>query len=219
MFLWNIPGLSNKFIYTNDDVFALKPLAINRFFYKNFIKETFKCSRLPDMFGQHCDNANKLIYGSLDNFKRPDHSFKAYLKSDLQKCYKEHSTEILKSISKFREATNYNCFIYNLYQDLKKHTIAGEIDCSYLDSFNKHILDASEMVCINDTKPEYDIYKNVDLNCWFITRFNEKSKYELIDITNKASYINTLPATILPDSKPAAQKANNFYRPNTYLYF
>ena len=201
MFLWNIPRLSSNFLYMNDDVFALKPLKATDFFENGKIKESFLHSRLGGMFGQHCDNVNNLIFGNLDHFIRPGHGIKAYNKVELAKCYNNYKSQIIKSITKFRSEINLNCFIFDLWQVKQKLVIDSNLHCNYIANYNNSLLSSSDVLCINDANPEFNIYGDKDLINWFDRMFHAKSKYERTEHTFS---INA---------------KQSYGQANTYLYF
>ena len=203
LFLWNIPDLSQNFIYANDDVFILNKLNPSDFIENGKIKETFKHNRLDGMFGKHCDNVNKLIFGNLDNFIRPTHGLRFYLKSELIKCYNAYKLELNKSITKFRAPNNFNCFVYNLWQVKQKLTINPGIPCEYMTKCNIAALNSATTVCINDTDPDLNIYSDINLITWFYHKLSKKSRFELTDYKPKLVEKRTM-----ADGKPGC-----------YLYF
>ena len=203
LFLWNIPDISQKFIYTNDDVFILNKINLSDFIENGKIKETVKHNRLDGMFGQHCDNVNKLIFGNLNNFIRPTHGLRFYLKSELIKCYNAYKTELNQSITKFRAPNNFNCFVYNLWQAKQKLTINPGIPCEYMTKCNIAALNSATTVCINDTDPDLNIYSDINLITWFYHKLSKKSRFELTDYKPK-----------LVEKRTMADG-----RPGCYLYF
>lgn len=182
MFLQNIPELAEKFIYVNDDVFFLKYIEIADLFEKNYVKENFQTKRYSGMYGQHCDNSFNLIFKDDGRpFIRPDHEPKPYFKNQLRKCYNQYKNQIDNSISSFRAPTNYNCYIYSLYQAKKDIVLPSNIISGYAEKFDVNTLNSSAVICLNDVNPVVDIYNDPNLSQWFLTKFKSKSMYELND--------------------------------------
>lgn len=219
MFLQNIPGLSEKFIYANDDFYYLKPATPEQFFSDdnlclfNLAVDTVDPAQLPDSttsksWFKNCQNNHDLIFNTTGAvpYLRLRHEFRPYLKSEMQKCFNEHKTAILNSISRFREPKNMTCYLFSL--DLAKKNLRGDstIINGYLTTnFNtvSATLARLDMVCINDTDESINPYTNPDLIAAFKELFSEQCKYE----------INSYEFKILAKNKLADGK------PNTYLYF
>ena len=209
MFLYNIPGLSERFIYVNDDVFITKQTTKEDFFWKDKLKENFVTAKADGVFGQHCLNALNTIYGAHANFIRPDHEAKPYRKSIIKNCFLTHNDKILNSITKFRDPKNYNCYLYSLYQ-LKAGLInTTSIKSCCLNNYNKIALEENTTICINDANPNKSIYDDTSLREWFINKFPNKSKFEL---TN-------LPANFYIQKQIKKENTVADGRPNCYLYF
>ena len=184
MFLWNIPNLSERFIYANDDFFCLKETSINDFFDGVGVKQNFKTDRdsllkADSMFAHHCFNCFDLIFDENDKFIRPDHEFKPDLRSIVKECFDKYKNRILKSISQFREDKNINCFVYSLYQVKKNLTKSSNLIFYYLGTYDKNKLDRSDIVCINDHNTNGSIYDDSSLIDYFCNKYSGKSIYEL----------------------------------------
>lgn len=211
MFLHNIPGLSERFIYVNDDIFIVKKTTKEDFFWKDKLRENFVTAKATGLFGQHCNNALTTIYSSDASFIRPDHEAKPYRKSSIKNCFILHNQKILDSITRFRDAKNYNCYLYSLYQ-LKSGLInTASIKSCCLNAFNRLALDSNTTVCLNDANPAESIYDDNNLRGWFLAKFPNKSKFEL----------NDLPTNFYKNYKKESNhkdvRADG--RPDSYLYF
>ena len=183
MFLWNIPELSEKFIYANDDFFAMRELSLNDFFDANYVRQNFKSDREgllknDSMFSHHCFNCFNLIFDKKDKFIRADHEFKPYFKSIMKECYDEHEKEILNSITRFRDDRNYNCFIYSNYQAKKKLVKESKLVFNYLGMYDRRKLDSSDIVCINDHDTSSSIYDDSSLIDYFNNKYLNQCIYE-----------------------------------------
>ena len=196
MFLWNIPGLSEKFIYTNDDFFAVNRLNPTDYFNGDRVRQmsSLKFS-LHSIYGHHLFNNYCLAYRKtpeereqiLKNGKVPGfgHTFFPYLKSLLKKAYDEYYPEISASISMFRTENNINHMFFshylikNHYQDpLDRIILNGCINSKTRGEMIELILNRYMIVAIQDTDAEPDVYQGFTLNSWFNRKFPSKSKYE-----------------------------------------
>lgn len=233
MFLWNIPGLAEKFLYLNDDMFIIKQTLKTDFFIDDKVRENFVTTPIGGIFGSHCTNAFKTIYNN-DNFIRPDHEAKPYYKSVVKECYFKFEKMIKNSITQFRDAKNYNCYLYSLYQKKKELVIKSDIIFKYLKYYDKNILDKADTVCINDADVNRSIYDNSLLIDYFIKKYPNKSRYELnnnlkfetYDLNNNANSEkeNTLnlfvgASTDKYEQKPEKAKNNTNNTLDDYSYF
>ena len=134
MFLKDIPDLAEKFIYTNDDIFAVNPMTEDDFF------DTEGNSRLyfhkvayttPNVYWWQCMNGMKLMKEHWDVTKtqifKPDHVMHPMLKSVCIEVWKEHEERIVDSISKFREKKNLNQYIYLYWQYVNKYKCVEKV--------------------------------------------------------------------------------------------
>ena len=189
MFLWNIPGLSEKFIYTNDDVFILNPILKSQVFqdYKVII-DIFNVTRMNSVYYKQVDNSYKEIYRNL----QPEsvtigHTIRPYLKSDMVNCYKVHQDNILNSISQFREPKNFNVYLYT-YDLKRKDKVVRPSPLKYLtrNSVKPIILalknNTKTTVCIQDAEGDFNIYEDVELINAFKEKFPKKCKYENMNV-------------------------------------
>jgi len=190
MFLWNIPGLSNRFIYANDDFYMLNKTTPGNFYQDNLCKintvtESVNAS-VKDMWRMMCYNNYKLIIGATtSDYLRYDHEFRPYYKPDMIECFTKYKKQILASITQFRSNKNLTCFLYNLYTRKCGHELASTLKQGYLCSTSsaRTIEQAlkKDYVCLNDTDPNIDLYSNTQIRTYFYNKFNNKSKYELTD--------------------------------------
>lgn len=184
MFLGNLKIVSNKFIYSNDDMYINKPLYKNMFFNNNKLIKPLRIRKYKyywDML-RLCDY--KLIYGNniLQNTVLCDeHGIVPYIKQNINNCYKTYEKEINNSITKFRENNNYNRWIFDIYDFKYNYTINKNIhNCyrSYLSTTDYKKLDNYYEFCLNDD----DNVTAIDfkkLYNYLESRFPNKSKYEI----------------------------------------
>ena len=131
MFLHRIPGLSEHFIYANDDMFPLSPLEEGDFFRKTD-SGIIPCQKLaeipyptrPNIFHRACMGGLNMVAAPFGRqFKRTylknGHSFAPYLKSSCEEVWRRHGEQILEKLSPLsRTADSYNQYLYAYYQHL-----------------------------------------------------------------------------------------------------
>ena len=172
MFLPYIPGLSEYFIYGNDDMIPLSPLTEEDFFVdgkpcqhltlKIFPKE-------PNIFQQKCMNQQNLIGSAFgihftDTWFRTGHSIAPMVKSLCLEVRNKFKKEIEDGITLVRKPTSYNQYIYVLWQHFTRNYVDKTPKRKYTnikDGFDKMrsvIEDPdSGIVCINDHEDVLDI--------------------------------------------------------------
>lgn len=202
MFLQSIPGLSEHFIYSNDDFIFINKTTPFDFFTKDGkkIKLAYEYvhNTTPITFQYCCkrtwDIAKSLITGK-DILTEKNYTYikqfhgaaSPRLLTDCKNCFKKLHTQILDSITTFRDLEkNFNQYLFGYYSLLNNNAIrivSNRIG-NYTD-INKgidYILDnihnsPAKMLCINDTKKMTkdfinQIYWNLDI------KFPQKSIYE-----------------------------------------
>ena len=197
LFIWNIPGLSEKFIYTNDDIFILNALDSQNYFTQTHIRQISSLKGgFHALFGKHLLNNFCLAYNKTAAerdiiFKKGTcpgfgHTIFPYLKSVLQKAFEEYKPQLLDSISTFRSEKNINHMFYshylikNHYQEAINNIIVNLCINSNTSSNDiSLILGRADIVAIQDTASEPNIYENYTLNQFFSRKFSKKSKYEI----------------------------------------
>jgi len=134
----NIPNLSEKFLYANDDMFVSSSVSPEFFFTKGD-KLVYRVNHGVTQPNRnlHTDsliNAEKLIfnkYGKLYNHF-PHHNIDPYKKSEIKACYEEFKDEIDKTIShRFRTSDDVSRFIYHYYACAKnkgRYKIIHKVD-------------------------------------------------------------------------------------------
>lgn len=196
MFLWNIPDLSEYFIYTNDDTFVLRELQPEDFFSTDgkVLVSSRGIKDMTSIWGRHCVNNYCLIYDMepekyiAENttaiaFK---HTYRPYIKSLVKECYEAHKKKIHEGISMFRDYINHNVYIFDLYQIKNRYQLPCHIastvinsfaDNKTIDIFFKKII--YDILSLQDTTDKVNIYDNLIINSYFLRTYRYKSKYEL----------------------------------------
>lgn len=124
MFLHEIPGLSDRFIYGNDDMYPLAYLPPEYFFDDGKPCQKYircKYPEKPNTFQRFCMNGLNMIAADFgqhftDTWMVSGHGFSPFLKSTCEKVWELHGEQILSSITADRTPTNYNQYIYGYYQ-------------------------------------------------------------------------------------------------------
>lgn len=136
MFLHRIPGLSECFIYANDDMFPLSPMEPEDFFRAHPCPspdmggEILPCQHItdkaypanPNTFHKKCMWQQNMIgkpFGKhfTETYPETGHIFSAILKSSCEEVWKRHGEEITRYLSPIgRTDRSANNWIYLLYQ-------------------------------------------------------------------------------------------------------
>lgn len=160
-FLANLPEVSDRFIYGNDDLFITSKCSESDFFSGNTPKYTMKKrGYIPSAPGDGLRyDDKKLLTGKNDKtVYEVQHICMPYVMETIREVYETYKKEILASIGKFREPGQYNQWIYSIYQSIKKkkHINKG---IKYLSTEinpvhkSKYMVDWTKYkaICLNDS--------------------------------------------------------------------
>ena len=158
MFLWNIPNLSEYFIYANDDMIPMKPLKPTDFFTENGkIKLNWWEENSHDLFNMfrfQCHNSYNHTLIRLrkqfdkSKYYRPEHTMTPMVKSHCKQAYDLLSDLIHKHIRAFRTEYQYNQYIYPIFEKYVYGSCNSTIDFLYTQL--KEGIDFNhDIVCIN----------------------------------------------------------------------
>lgn len=204
-FIYKIPGLSEHFLYSNDDMFINKPVTPSDFFAEDglpivrFNRRPFRKIELffrEKVLGKTISNYNQIIknaaelvekkYGVYFNGKA-HHNIDAYLKSDLQKTEEMFSKEIKATYQNHVRSTNdIQRSIYSYVALAEKHAHLCYV--TQRTSFRLHIHKEEKhykrfraynpvLFCVNDS--EYATDENRRKAKEFLEkRFPNKSQFE-----------------------------------------
>lgn len=198
MFLKNIPGLSEHFIYGNDDMYPTNPLTPEDFFTKEGLpKYKFDLHSLNkfNQFSQVCYNNYKDVAKVLNieylknQYLKPEHTLAPMRLSSVIKVCNICAESIYKNLSNFRSSANHNQYIYIIYEILKGYYEESRIIFKYISFKNslESIKDTIEspyiqITCLNDTSIDnrYQFKKQIkDIEDSFNKKLNNKCKYEI----------------------------------------
>ena len=157
MFLWNIPNLSEKFIYANDDMLPFRDLKPTNFFDGDKVRIDWwheDIRECRNMFRHQCLNSYKHLAYKLgkkvEDYKyiRPAHSWTPMIKSHCASAYRLLEDLITKHIRAFRTVYQYNQYIYPLFEYFVFGTSESKIDFLYTQ-LQEDIDLEHDIVCLN----------------------------------------------------------------------
>lgn len=118
MFLHRIPGLDERFIYFNDDMFPVSPCREEDFFRDGKIVIGFSTHLLATgMYKRQCRNSDRLArkalgLGHTPFFIRPQHICSPMFRSACEEVYAKMRTEIFSTVSQVRTMDNLNQYLF-----------------------------------------------------------------------------------------------------------
>ena len=194
MNLHRIEGLDEEFLYFNDDMFPILPCEPTDFFRNGKgVIEINKHILAIGMFKKICRNSDRTARTALGlkpsiSFLRPQHICSPMLKSECEELCKKVEPQIKASMSRVRNDSNLNQYLFLDYMYLKgkiinerlskKHFSLGIVSIKKLKEFI--LTPTHKLTCINDVQMSEARYKelhNVLLET-FDSKFPETSKYE-----------------------------------------
>lgn len=166
MYLHRIPGLSERFIYGNDDMFPLSPMSEEDFFQngKPCLHHTLKpLPDHPNNFQKACLNGLNFVGAEFGRrfdgvLLKGGHSLSPILKGTCEHLWERGGDEIRRSVSRFREVKNFNQYIYSWWQHLSGEYV-DSVPVRHYMGVNKNSVeevvdtimrDYAGVVCIND---------------------------------------------------------------------
>ena len=203
MYLKNISGLSEYFIYGNDDMFPITPMTKSDFFDEDGLpKLMVKKYQMgenwhPNTYQFMVLNSNYIAYDDLglqrekNTIVRWNHTITPMRKSTWERLFDKYKERIENSCSVFRRPKNITQELVNSWHFLsnnysKDYTLkANYIGIKDIENQNtlKQKMENSQVICINDGNIEketlpFEEIKKIILNT-FEELFPEKSKYEI----------------------------------------
>ncbi len=181
--LCNIPGLSEYFLYANDDMFINCPITPDYFFDRHgkpivrLVKENWSQEDIETNLYlkniRYSISLIKSVYGKEYRYE-PSHNIDAYRKSYIKECIDNYKEQFIETQNKkFRTSNSVQRIIYSLYMVLVKHcklklvNIRVENHCqentyivvSFKNKMKNILLKCKpKLFCINDEEwvdPEY----------------------------------------------------------------
>lgn len=168
MFLHNIPGLGEEFIYFNDDTFVIKPMKETDFFVNgkpvlNPHLNTMSQFDTFRVFQENCVNSTKLIRDKFvptypsNIYIRQEHIMRPMLKSTYKRVWDKCRTEILKSLTRTRHNRNCNAYLFNNYDYMTGNYVLKELNYKLIKTgdvleniVNEITSGQHNVLCMND---------------------------------------------------------------------
>lgn len=170
MYLHRIPGLSDYFLYGNDDMFPLSPLQETDFFQdgRPCFRTTTKTYNPENVFHMACMNGMNFVAKEFGKqystgWIHIGHSTAPMLKKTCEMFWSRWPKEMESSITKFRMVQNFNQYIYSWWQILSDQYVTHAPARDYvstnntIDEMRDVIRKAQGIVCINDFEVVDDI--------------------------------------------------------------
>lgn len=185
MFLHKIPELSEKFIYANDDIYAIGEMSKSDFFKNDTPRISYTMSSIKESAPADCIryNVHKLITKKDDRqVEKIQHIFIPYYKSTWNEVWREFSKEIKNSITRVRSSKNLSQWLFAAYQIYRLNCVSS--DLTYVktkllsDKIDKFSNRQFKVACFNDDK-NTTIYDAMRLDEYLKQIFPNKSKFEL----------------------------------------
>ena len=165
-FLWRLDGLSERFIYGNDDFFALKPLTEGDFWDGELPRLTFNESdyHFRNSFRRNCRNGMDMIADALGVERtdpwillKPQHCMKGIRVQHMKEVGRLCGDKIPATITPTRHPWNVTGYIYNYFAyytrefrpfkasfEYKRINSAWDDTCELIEALDHSI------ICIND---------------------------------------------------------------------
>ena len=194
--MWRINGLSERFIYGNDDFFPLKPLTEDDFFCGDLPRLRFEPSdyRFQNLFRKCCRNGMDMIADALgvgrtdpNVLLKPQHCMKGMTVKHMKAVGRLCGRRIDETVTMHRHQWNVTGYIYQYYAYYTGDYEPFDTDYKYIRITNDYedvleSIDTSGILCINDAGDlDEDHYRGAcnTLKQKFERMFPERSIYEL----------------------------------------
>ena len=194
MHLHLIEGLSEEFIYFNDDLFPVADSRPEDFYRDGKAVLGFSTHWYTGgMFKKICRNSDRLarrLAGLPDSFRfmRPQHACQPMLRSVCTEVYDRCQAEILQSLTRTRESSNLNQYLYLDYAFFKGRMIPERISCRHFSvamtsetGIRNFIENPSrKFMCINDVRLKQKKFESMQraILASYEARFPDKSRFE-----------------------------------------
>ena len=140
MFLYNIEGLSEQFIYANDDMIAVSPLQEEDFFIDGL--PVIRCEEkhyddMTGIFRTVCRRTLEMVaetYGKKYGehiLLKDGHSYAPMLLSTLMECVSKYGDRMHESCTPFRKKKNFIQYLYTYEQWLSGKYVEGHHEHHY----------------------------------------------------------------------------------------
>lgn len=195
MHLHRIPGLSEEYLYFNDDMYPVRPSCPETFFRggKTVVKHVHHLLS-GNFFKKIVKQSDKLarkMAGVKPSpiFIRPQHTAAAMLKSRCEELYTKAEEQIRQNITTVRTPQNLNQYLFADYLYYLGETIQDKISnkhfslaASTAQSIEKFLAEpTADFVCINDVQMPDATFQELHtrINAAFQALLPQKSRFEL----------------------------------------
>lgn len=192
--MFNIEDLDEEFLYFNDDIFPMKRMCAEDFFLygKGIIGMSRHVFSL-DMFKKICRNSDRAARKALGlkptwYFLRPQHICAPMLRSECRKVYEAVKDDILRTLSRTRQADNITQYLFTDYAYLKGRILNRRQPSRHFSMAVAKPEDIARcleigedaLVCINDVQLSDKRYLEMHemLHSTFERVFCRKSRFE-----------------------------------------
>lgn len=177
MFLYNIHGLDEEFVYFNDDMFIIDYVSKKDFFFNHKPSLPFAVKDVnkneTNIYKHNLYNSTNLIAELLNckskyegKYISTGHGYYPLLRSVCEKVFNKNRYKITMALTRFRHRRNYNTSVFHNYNYITKNYNPIDINYIYTSSFNtlSEIIDMisnkpKKFICINDTNYYLDFSK------------------------------------------------------------
>ncbi len=195
MFLHRISGLSEHYLYFNDDIFPMMDCSEDDFYIEGKTAMGFSTHLFSKaLYKRQVKNGYVLAAKAAGKkpgclFKRPQHTCSPMQKSACEELYAKVEPEIMASLSRLRTEYNMNQHMYLNYMYLTGRAVSRRIKGKFFSmavASPAKIADfirkpKAKLLCINDVNFGEDTfikYRDI-LTEGFEMHFPDKSRYEL----------------------------------------
>ena len=164
MFLWRIPGLAERFVYFNDDMFPVAPISEDDLYSDG--KAAMGYSRhlfAASLYKKQTKASDRLARKALGkchgvSFIRPQHICSPMLRSVSEEAFKAVEKDILATVTTLREPFNPNQYFFLDYQLFSGHGIRRRLSSKHISLAVNSASDVEaflhapsrSLACIND---------------------------------------------------------------------
>lgn len=196
MFLHRIPGLSEEYLYFNDDMFPVSPMEAEEFFEDGqacvgMARHVVTGNHLYRLQTRNSDRLARKAAGLRPSpvFLRPQHTASPMLRSCCEEVFQACEQTILESISRTREPQNLNQYLFCDYQFhtgramekriSNRHFSLATASVGKICEFLRN--PTSSIACINDVRMSDSVFESTRaaLLDAFEGLLPDKSKFEL----------------------------------------
>lgn len=194
LFLHRIPGLSDQFLYFNDDMFPTGACRETDFFDGGKAVCGFATHLFADsLYRRHCRNSDRLARKALGMapacfFKRPQHVCSPMLRSESEKAFAAVEADLMASVTPVRDVRNVNQYFFQDYLYYAGKAIDRRLPAKHLSlalpaagRVEKALFDPRfKQVCINDVNlPEARLEGlRARVDTAFRRKFPQPSRFE-----------------------------------------